>query len=208
MKKTIYLTLAIILLAGCVTVNQEQTQTANLGNENQIQLPTSIANSGDNQEEANTMNNKIAVFKTAKGTFEAELFTEKAPITTQNFIDLANKGFYNGLIFHRVIDGFMIQGGDPNGDGTGGPGYTIQDEFHPDLKHDSEGILSMANAGPNTGGSQFFITLAPTPWLDGKHAVFGKVFKRMEVVREIGKVETDSRDKPLEDVKINKIEIK
>jgi cyclophilin family peptidyl-prolyl cis-trans isomerase len=208
MKKTIYLTLAIILLAGCVTVNQEQTQTANLGNENQIQLPTSIANSGDNQEEANTMNNKIAVFKTAKGTFEAELFTEKAPITTQNFIDLANKGFYNGLIFHRVIDGFMIQGGDPNGDGTGGPGYTIQDEFHPDLKHDSEGILSMANAGPNTGGSQFFITLAPTPWLDGKHAVFGKVVKRMEVVREIGKVETDSRDKPLEDVKINKIEIK
>jgi cyclophilin family peptidyl-prolyl cis-trans isomerase len=151
---------------------------------------------------------KTASFDTSMGTFEIELYTDKAPITTQNFIDLANKGFYNGLIFHRVIDGFMIQGGDPKGDGTGGPGYAIQDEFHPDLKHDSEGILSMANAGPNTGGSQFFITLAPTPWLDGKHAVFGKVINGMDVVMKIGKVETDSRDKPIQDVVINKIEIK
>ena len=128
---------------------------------------------------------KTAVFETNKGTFDIELFTDKAPITTQNFIDLTNKEFYNGLIFHRVIDGFMIQGGDPEGRGSGGPGYTIEDEFHPDLKHDSEGILSMANAGPNTGGSQFFITLAPTPWLDGKHAVFGKVREGMNVVESI-----------------------
>ena len=151
---------------------------------------------------------KIAVFETNKGTFEIELFTEKAPITTKNFIDLVNKKFYDGLIFHRVIADFMIQGGDPDGDGTGGPGYEIKDEFHKDLKHDSPGILSMANAGPNTGGSQFFITLAPAPWLDGKHSVFGKVTKGMNIVNEIGKVQVDSNDKPVEDVVINKITIK
>ncbi len=160
---------------------------------------------------SNTGGNKMgktAVFETNKGTFEIELFTDKAPITTQNFIGLVNKGFYDGLIFHRVIDGFMIQGGDPDGRGTGGPGYTIEDEFHPGLKHDSAGILSMANAGPNTGGSQFFITLAPTPWLDGKHAVFGKVTQGMDVVEAIGKVQTGANDKPVEDVIINKITIK
>ena len=156
----------------------------------------------------NTMTNKIAVFETNKGTFEIELFTEKAPITTKNFIDLTNKEFYNGLIFHRVIKGFMLQGGDPDGRGTGGPGYAIEDEFHPDLKHDSEGILSMANSGPNTGGSQFFITLAATPWLDGKHAVFGKVTKGIDIVKEIGSVQTGAMDKPVEDVIINKITIK
>ena len=156
----------------------------------------------------NTMNKKTAVFETNKGTFEIELFTEKAPITTKNFIDLTEKGFYNGLIFHRVIDGFMIQGGDPDGRGTGGPGYTIDDEFHPDLRHDTEGILSMANSGPNTGGSQFFITLAPTPWLDGKHAVFGKVTRGMNVVKAIGKVEKGAMDKPVEDIIMNKITIK
>ena len=154
------------------------------------------------------MANPIAVFETSKGTFEIELYKDKAPKTAENFITLVNKGFYDGLIFHRVIDGFMIQGGDPNGNGTGGPGYTIPDEFHKDLKHSSEGILSMANAGPNTGGSQFFITLAKTPWLDGHHAVFGKVVKGMEVVRAIGKVECDFQDKPLEDVVIKKITIK
>ena len=151
---------------------------------------------------------KIAVFETNKGTFEIGLYTDKAPITTRNFMDLVNNGFYDGLIFHRVMDGFMIQGGDPNGDGSGGPGYEIEDEFHPDLKHDSAGILSMANAGPNTGGSQFFITLAPASWLDGKHAVFGKVIKGMDIVKAIGKVPTGAMDKPIEDVIIKKITIK
>ena len=157
--------------------------------------------------ETSEKENRVAAFETSRGSFKIELFEDKAPITTANFIKLVNDGFYDGLIFHRVIDGFMIQGGDPNGDGTGGPGYTIEDEFHPDLKHDSEGILSMANAGPNTGGSQFFITLAATSWLDGKHAVFGIVKEGMDVVRAIGSVETGTNDRPAEDVVINKITI-
>ena len=122
-------------------------------------------------------------FTTNKGVFVAQMFEEKAPQTTKNFIELTEKGFYDGIIFHRVIDGFMIQGGDPTGTGRGGPGYRIKDEFGEGLAHDSEGILSMANAGPNTGGSQFFITLAPTPWLNGHHAVFGKIIEGMDVVR-------------------------
>ena len=171
-------------------------------------LSTACAAGGQNDEGEKKMGNRIARFETSKGTFDIELFEDKAPKTTGNFITLVEKGFYNGLIFHRVIDGFMIQGGCPKGDGTGGPGYTIPDEFHPDLRHSGEGILSMANAGPNTGGSQFFITLAKTDWLDGHHAVFGKVIKGMDVVKAIGKVETDPfRDRPYEDVKINKITI-
>ena len=146
------------------------------------------------------MANRIARFDTNQGTFRIELFEDRAPVTTKNFIDLVEKGFYDGLIFHRVIDGFMIQGGCPSGTGTGGPGYKIKDEFHPELKHTGEGILSMANAGPNTGGSQFFITLAGTPWLDGKHAVFGKVVDGMDVVRAIGKVSTSRGDRPAQDV--------
>jgi len=168
----------------------------------------SAAGMTDKDKGAKKMANPIAVFETNHGTFEIELFEDKAPITVKNFIDLAEKGFYDGLIFHRVIDGFMIQGGDPNGMGTGGPGYTIPDEFHKDLKHDSEGVLSMANAGPNTGGSQFFITLAATPWLDGHHSVFGKVVKGMDVVREIGKVDTDFQDKPLAKVVMEKVTIR
>ena len=121
------------------------------------------------------MLNKIAEFNTSKGKFKIELFGDKAPLTVGNFLKLVESGFYNGLIFHRVIPDFMIQGGCPHGSGRGGPGYTIRDEFHPDLKHDSKGILSMANAGPNTGGSQFFITVKPTPWLDGHHSIFGKI---------------------------------
>ena len=151
--------------------------------------------------------NRIAVFETSMGTFSIELFEDKVPDTTNNFIELSEKGFYDSLIFHRVIDGFMIQGGDPNGNGTGGPGYRIKDEFHPVLRHDSAGVLSMANAGPNTGGSQFFITLDKTPWLDGHHAVFGKVIEGMDVVSKIGKVKTGFNDKPVEDVVIKKITI-
>jgi len=151
--------------------------------------------------------NRNAIFDTTEGSFSIELFEDKAPITTKNFIDLAEKGFYNGVIFHRVIDGFMIQGGDPTGTGRGGPGYTIKDEFHPDLKHDAAGILSMANAGPNTGGSQFFITLDATPWLDRRHAVFGKVTEGMEVVQKIGKTRTGPGDRPINEIRINTVTI-
>ncbi|WP_304238898.1 peptidylprolyl isomerase [Phascolarctobacterium succinatutens] len=151
--------------------------------------------------------NRKIKFTTNKGVFVAEMFEDKAPLTTKNFIELVEKGFYDGIIFHRVIDGFMIQGGDPTGTGMGGPGYKIKDEFGEGLKHDDEGILSMANAGPNTGGSQFFITLAPTPWLNGHHAIFGKIVEGMDVVRLIGVVPTDFRDRPREAVTMEKVEV-
>ncbi|WP_281697349.1 peptidylprolyl isomerase [Acidaminococcus massiliensis] len=152
------------------------------------------------------MNRKVH-FHTNLGDFTAELFEDKAPKTAGNFLELVEKGFYDGIIFHRVIDDFMIQGGDPTGTGMGGPGYTIDDEFGPGLAHSSEGILSMANAGPNTGGSQFFITLVPTPWLDGHHAIFGKITEGMDVVHKIGSTPTDFADRPLEDVVMEKVEI-
>jgi cyclophilin family peptidyl-prolyl cis-trans isomerase len=148
-----------------------------------------------------------ATFDTSMGSFKVELLADLAPATVKNFIDLSKKGFYDGVIFHRVIDKFMIQGGDPTGTGRGGPGYTIPDEFGPGLKHDRPGVLSMANAGPNTGGSQFFITLVPTPWLDGKHAIFGNVAEGMDVVSAIGSVKTGPGDKPATDVRINTITV-
>lgn len=128
---------------------------------------------------------KVATFDTDKGVIRIELFADKTPKTVANFEKLVNEKFYDGLIFHRVIADFMIQGGCPQGRGTGGPGYQFADEFHPTLKHDGPGILSMANAGPNTNGSQFFITHVATPWLDGKHSVFGKVLQGQDVVDAI-----------------------
>jgi peptidyl-prolyl cis-trans isomerase B (cyclophilin B) len=125
---------------------------------------------------------KTATIKTNRGTIKLQLFDDKTPKTCANFETLAQKGFYNGLLFHRVIEDFMIQGGCPNGDGRGGPGYQFEDEFHDDLRHDTPGTLSMANAGPNTNGSQFFITHIACPWLDGKHTVFGKVIEGQDVV--------------------------
>jgi peptidyl-prolyl cis-trans isomerase A (cyclophilin A) len=157
----------------------------------------------------------VAVFDTSQGAFEAELYAKECPETVWNFINLAEGrqqterggNFYDGLTFHRVIQGFVMQGGCPQGNGTGGPGYRFKDEFHPSLRHDGEGKLSMANAGPGTNGSQFFITLDATPHLDDRHSVFGKVIKGMDVVEKIGAVETDAADKPLEPVEINKVTI-
>jgi cyclophilin family peptidyl-prolyl cis-trans isomerase len=126
-----------------------------------------------------------ATFKTEKGDFVVELFADKAPKTVNNFVFLARDGFYDNTTFHRVIANFMAQGGDPSGTGRGGPGYRFADEFHPDLKHDGPGVLSMANAGPGTNGSQFFVTLAATPWLDGHHTVFGKVTEGLDVLKKI-----------------------
>ena len=163
-----------------------------------------------------------AKFDTTEGSFTVKLYEAEAPNTVANFVGLAEgtkewtdpktgqkktAPFYDGIIFHRVIDGFMIQGGDPLGKGYGGTGYKFGDEFHPSLKHTRDGLLSMANAGPNTNGSQFFITLAPTPHLDNRHSIFGVVEDGIDVVRKIGKVRTGAQDRPVTDVVINKVTI-
>jgi peptidyl-prolyl cis-trans isomerase A (cyclophilin A) len=163
-----------------------------------------------------------ATFDTSAGTFKVRLFDDQAPKTVANFVGLAtgskewtdpatgkpaSRPFYDGLIFHRVIDGFMLQGGCPEGSGRGGPGYKFADEFGPGLKHDRPGLLSMANAGPNTNGSQFFVTLVPTPWLDNRHAIFGEVVDGMDVVNAIGKTPTGPQDRPVKDITINKVTV-
>ena len=163
-----------------------------------------------------------AEFVTSEGNFTVRLFDEEAPRTVENFVGLAEgtkewtdprtnrkvrQPYYDGGIFHRVIDGFMIQGGDPLGQGIGGPGYTFADEFHARLRHNKAGILSMANRGPNTNGGQFFITLGPTPHLDDRHTVFGEVVAGMDVVRKIGSTPTGDRDRPVTDVVIESIKI-
>jgi peptidyl-prolyl cis-trans isomerase A (cyclophilin A) len=163
-----------------------------------------------------------ATFTTSEGTFKVKLYDDKAPKTVANFVGLAEgtkewtdpkthqkvtKPFYDGLVFHRVIDGFMIQGGCPMGNGMGGPGYQFQDEFGPGLRHDRDGLLSMANAGPHTNGSQFFITLAATPWLDNKHAIFGEVIEGIDVVRAIGKLKTGAQDRPAKEIKVQSVKV-
>ena len=164
-----------------------------------------------------------ARFDTTEGTFTVRLFEKEAPQTVANFVGLAEgtkewtdprsgrkekKPFYDGIVFHRVIDGFMIQSGDPLGEGYGGPGYNFADEFHPSLRHTRAGMLSMANAGPNTNGSQFFVTLAPTPHLDNRHSIFGEVVEGLDVVKKIGRVPTRKPgDKPIKPVTITKVKI-
>lgn len=164
----------------------------------------------------------IATFDTNRGTFKVKLYNDKSPKTVENFVGLATgtkewtdpktgekvkRPFYDGLVFHRVIKDFMIQGGCPLGTGTGGPGYRFNDEFHPELKHSKPGLLSMANAGPNTNGSQFFITTVPTPWLDNRHAIFGEVTEGYDIVDAIGKTKTGPMDRPVEAIVINKVTI-
>ena len=168
------------------------------------------------------MSGVYAQFVTSEGSFTARLFDQEAPRTVENFVGLAEgtkewidprtnqkvkQPYYDGVIFHRVIEGFMIQGGDPLGQGIGGPGYTFADEFHAKLRHSKAGILSMANRGPNTNGGQFFITLAPTPHLDDRHSVFGEVVEGMDVVEKIGSTRTGDRDRPLKDIVIQSIRI-
>ena len=148
-----------------------------------------------------------ATIKTNMGEIVIELFADKAPKTVENFVTLAEKGFYDGVIFHRVIPQFMIQGGDPTGTGRGGPGYHFADEFEPTLKHTEAGMLSMANSGPNTNGSQFFITVAATPWLDGKHAIFGKVIEGLDLVIKMSEAATLPGDRPKNKIIMEKVTI-
>ena len=164
----------------------------------------------------------MATFETSEGSFSAELYAERAPRTVANFVGLATgerpwtdpetgerrtDPLYDDVAFHRIIEGFMIQGGDPTETGRGGPGYQFDDEFHDDLSHDGPGVLSMANSGPNTNGSQFFVTLAAQPHLDGRHAVFGEVVEGMETVEALGSVETDGDDRPVEDVVLHSVTV-
>jgi peptidyl-prolyl cis-trans isomerase A (cyclophilin A) len=157
-------------------------------------------------------NDVFAIFDTTEGTFKARLFADRAPKTVENFLSLAEGGktgkpFYDGLVFHRVIPDFMIQGGCPEGTGRGGPGYKFADEFHPELKHTKPGMLSMANAGPNSNGSQFFVTVAPATWLDNKHSVFGEVVEGYDVVKKISEVPRGAQDRPKKDVQIRSLKI-
>ncbi len=189
------LLLVIILLGMLISCGKEKGDATSLKQKETLRMNDTIT---------------VAVMKTNMGTIEVELFTDQTPKTVENFIGLADKGYYNGVIFHRVIKDFMIQGGDPTGTGRGGESFwggSFEDEFVSSLKHDGPGILSMANAGPNTNGSQFFITLVPTPWLNGKHSVFGKVIGGMDVVYAIGETKTLPGDRPANDVVMESVQI-
>jgi len=201
MYRELILFLFSFTLVACGGMNSEN-KNQNISTNDQKKIPTMTELKKDTIT--------VAVIQTTMGTIELELFTDKAVKTAQNFVGLAETKYYNGIIFHRVINNFMIQGGDPAGTGSGGEsiwGKPFEDEVKTGLKHSSEGILSMANAGPNTNGSQFFITLKATPWLDGKHTVFGKVISGMEVVKAIGKTKTNQNDKPLIDVVMQRVTI-
>ncbi len=193
-----FITLASIVMTACAGNETDNTKnkTTNVNDKETVQMEDSIL---------------VAVIKTNMGTIEIELFKDKTPKTVENFVGLAEKGYYNDVTFHRVIDNFMIQGGDPTGTGRGGEslwGGKFEDEIVPDLKFDEPGLLAMANAGPNTNSSQFFITLVPTPWLNGHHTIFGKVINGMDVVQAIGKVKTSKPgDKPIEPVVMEEVTI-
>src|SRR5690606_36345652 len=183
-----------------------------------VSCAVKIPNSMSKQEYENLKDGLYAQMETSMGDMTIELFEEDAPLTVANFVGLAEgtkennakplgTPYYDGIVFHRVIKDFMIQGGDPDGKGTGGPGYNFEDEFDSDKKHDKKGILSMANAGPGTNGSQFFITEVPTPWLDGRHTIFGQVIEGLDVIDSIANVKKGPQDRPVEDVVINHVYI-
>lgn len=199
MRRRNYFFIFLILFSGCAS---KPGVVKDAGSQPSPKTETSATSPQPEKKDAEIVKIKI---ETSLGDIYANLFPVEAPKTVGNFLKLTKSGYYDGLIFHRVIPDFMIQTGDPTGTGTGGPGYTFEDEFTPKLRHDKAGILSMANAGPNTNGSQFFITEAATPWLDGRHSIFGEVTEGLEVVKKITRVPRDSRDKPLESVTMKKV---
>lgn len=184
---------------GTTLTNNQKKEEASVERKTYSEAPAALP--------ASELNGKSAKFTTNQGTFTVALYGDKTPKTVSNFITLAKDGFYNNLIFHRVIDGFMIQGGDPEGTGAGGPGYQFEDEVNNGLSFSKPGLLAMANAGPNTNGSQFFITVSTPDYLNDKHTIFGEVTQGYDIVEKISKVQTDSNDKPVNDVVIEKIEI-
>lgn len=218
MKKVLIgLFLILALVVGCAKAPVSEGEKIenllyeeNNSYEQNVEIEESISVNETQEEiivEETKMAENLILLETTMGNMKIKLYDDKAPMTAKNFRDLVQKGFYDGTIFHRVIKNFMIQGGDPEGTGMGGPGYEIKDEFGPGLKHDRKGILSMANAGPNTGGSQFFITLVPTPWLDGRHAIFGELVEGVDVLEKIGNTPTGPGDRPKTEVKIIKASI-
>lgn len=204
MTKKIFLYLIVLITFTACTKQIEESQD---------QQSNQTIEKGDKLDQLIELKNNeklIATIQTNMGSFEVQLYAVETPKTVKNFAGLAEKGYYNGIIFHRVIKDFMIQGGDPTGTGMGGEsiyGPKFADEFVPSLMHDSPGILSMANAGPNTNGSQFFITVVPTPWLNARHTVFGKVIKGMDVIYAISQVPTGSNDRPIENVVMEKVTV-
>ena len=199
-------TAMIIVLAGCGRGNEPVDTPTSYPKDHTGPAVTSTTEEGAYLS-MNQDKQYIATLITNHGSIVIELFSNEAPTTVNNFVTLSQDGFYNNLIFHRVIPNFMIQGGDPTGTGRGGPGYAFEDEFHASRKFDEPGILAMANAGPNTNGSQFFITTAPTPHLTGRHTIFGRVLEGQDVVEAISTVATSAGDKPVEDVRIQEIRI-
>jgi cyclophilin family peptidyl-prolyl cis-trans isomerase len=196
MKKSLFVLFLFIL--GCA---QSQTQTTQ--DVSAAQTPQAKA---VNATETGGQTVKVKI-ETTMGDIVGELYAQEVPKTVENFVTLAKKGFYDGIIFHRVIPNFMVQTGDPTGTGMGGPGYKFADEFSPKLKHDKPGILSMANSGPNTNGSQFFITQVATPWLDNRHSVFGHVVEGMDVVNKIAGAARNAQDKPVQPIAMKKVTI-
>lgn len=226
LKKIGILLLSAVFLSACTTkpispLVDEDKVLVNNQSEDQMDTQTSPTDNVLLEEKNDTLPTSATII-TSLGSITVELFSNKAPLTVENFVGLAtgsktwtdpntkSKGqgpLYKNLIFHRIIKDFMIQGGDPLGTGTGGPGYSFKDEFDSSLVFDKPGILAMANSGPNTNGSQFFITLVPTPWLNGKHTIFGRVTAGLDVLEKIGNVEVGAQDKPTEDVVIESINV-
>ena len=197
--------LLLLVFAGCAHNQVSQTSAAET-NGTAVTSDTKAAAAAVEKENSAVKTVKIKI-ETTQGDIYADLFAEDAPKTVENFVTLAKKGFYDGIIFHRVIPDFMIQTGDPEGTGRGGPGYSFADEFSPKLRHDEPGVFSMANSGPNTNGSQFFITVAATPWLDGKHSVFGKITQGMDVAMAISQASRDSGDRPVKTISMKKVTV-